>query len=102
MPYNGDNEVIALLFEKFFIACVTGDEAVVDGLKDDFLYAEGTSPSALRAHAAYRRVTGENEWADSLEKSFFTSLDDSELPGYAASEREIYRRYLGKNSRAVG
>ena len=99
MQNMSDNELIAVLFEKFFIACILNDEEKIARLKDDFLYAEGSLPAALRAHAKYRYLTGETEWAKSLEKSYLRSLEDLPLSGYVLTERAVYERYFDGDAR---
>ncbi len=93
-PQTPDNEVIALLVERFFIACLEKDEQKVELLLPE---VEGTfdeNLSSCRAHAAYRLFKGEKEWAKVIATSFYALSENCPLKGLGATERQIFDKFI--------
>ena len=91
---TGDNELIGAFIEKFFIACIEKNDKFVTDRNQKFLSLDDGSSVFLRAHIAYRRYTGEKDWAKLIEKNYFALLDRLPLKGFAKTEKAIYERYL--------
>lgn len=97
---NADNEVIALLTERFFIACIENDEKKVDELKEAVVYTfdDCNELFSLRAHIAYRLFTGETEWAAALEKTYLRVSLSCPLSGLKKTDNAIFDAYLADTS----
>jgi len=91
---NIDNEVIALLFEKMFIACIQKDDKTIEQLKYVFTDYDERAAYAYRAQIAYRLYTGETEWAKTIEKTYSRQLEKLPLSGLIKTERNIYKTFV--------
>ena len=91
---SSDNEVIAALFELFFIDCVLKNDKEVDYYRARFVDLCDDSVPALRAQAAYRLYTGEKDWAKLVAKSYLTALESLPVRGLELTERDIFARYI--------
>ena len=93
-PETADNEYIAALFEKFFIAAVQNDGDYIDQNFDEFSgYADDSLPY-LRALAAYLARKGEYEWGAKVAASYLKTLDCEPVKGYKKTERNVWNLYL--------
>ncbi len=92
---NADNGHIDLLLEDLFVNILKDNKKNVQALTEklDLYISEPNSPLSLRVAVFYRRYTKDDEWADSLEKTYFKTLDSYPLTGLAQTEREIYLRF---------
>ena len=93
---NSDNEVIAPLTERFFIACIENDEKKVNELKEkvECFFDDSEELFALRAHAAYRLFTGEKEWNKAIEKTYRRVSSDYPISGLKKTDNAIFNEYL--------
>ncbi len=92
---SGDNELIDVFLERIFLYSLTQNELEADRVFDvscDIL--EQTFPDAIRAHAVYRRLKGENEWYLLLKESYYKSLELVELDGLKRSFKKIGENFL--------
>ena len=94
---SGDNEVIAPLTERFFIACVEKDGAKIAAYKERVVDSFNDELFSLRAHAAYRLFTGEREWAKALCETYRRIARTYPLKGLAETDAAIFEAYLGKS-----
>ena len=93
---NDDNEHIDLLLERFFLSCLTYSEDLVERDKNICLeiIEEADSLVSLRAHIAYRKFTGEVDWAKLLIKSYKSRLAEIDVKGYKKTETAIYKNFI--------
>lgn len=89
-----DNEVIALLTERFFIACVEKDEEKVEALLPEVEPFFDENLASCRAHAAYRLFKGEKEWATLVSSSYKTLSENCPLKGLAASDKKVLDEFI--------
>ncbi len=99
MENNGemdDNELIATLSEKLFLACVEKEEtkayniyeqicAIVDEPDGDL--------TLMRASYAYKTLTGEVDWAKALRVTFAKACAAHDLSGFGKTQLEILNLY---------
>ncbi len=92
---NADNGHIDLLLEDLFVNILKDNQKSVQALAEklDQYISEPETPLSMRVAIFYRRYTKDNQWADSLEKTYFKTLDSYPLTGLAQTEREIYLRF---------
>lgn len=90
-----DNGRIDLLLEDLFVNILKDNQKRVQALAErlEGCLLEPNSPQAMRTAIFYRRYTKDDLWADSLEKTYFKTLNEHPLTGLAQTEREIYLRF---------
>lgn len=93
---KADNGLIAVYLEKLFVSVLSDDKENVEKYyplcRNEIEYP--SSSSSLRVACYYRKYNGENDWANSLRKTFYHSLDDCPLNGLAETEKEIFENYI--------
>ena len=86
-----DEEYIAIVKEKFFMAIVLGDDKFIKEYADEVMeyVGEYSSPSDYRIHATYRIYQGENEWAKLIVKDGLNNIDNFNEKGLVKLEKRI-------------
>lgn len=90
-----DSGLIDLYLEDLFISIIDDDKQNVD-IKAEKIYSYILEPDTLpsyRVAVFYRRFTGENAWADGLEKTYLKKIEQTPLKGLQKQEKDIYERY---------
>lgn len=100
-PVFDDNEHIALLLCKMLTAISKDDGAGVDALYNRTGWAilsDIDDPLVLLCSYAYKKYTGDFQWADAVKKTLLRSVYGYPLTGYGKTVMEIYTALYGQDS----
>lgn len=91
-----DDEYSVIFPELIFVAGVSGNGEFFEKnavlAESFFASCENFSPAILRAHLAYRRYMGEEEWVNAIERSYLNA--GKELKGgFKLAEKNLYIYY---------
>ena len=91
-----DDEYSVIFPELIFVAGVSGNGEFFEKnavlAESFFASCENFSPAILRAHLAYRRHMGEEEWVNAIERSYLNA--EKELKGgFKLAEKNLYIYY---------
>lgn len=91
-----NNRPIALYLEELFINIVTNNADALKNIRPEVkrLIDSPDDPFTYRVAIYYRRYNGESDWAEALIGTFKKICKDYVLPGMAATQLEIFDRYL--------
>jgi hypothetical protein len=82
--------------EWFFICCAENNTENIKLLLpqvEGLLMLPTSEPSILRCQVFFRRLNGETEWADALNKTYFKACENYPLKGLGKTERIIFFKY---------